>query len=559
MTQKSRIKQLPEDLVTRIAAGEVIERPSSVLKECLENAIDAGATDISIIVEGAGRTRIQISDNGCGMTPEEAEMSLKRHSTSKISSLQDLETISTFGFRGEALPSVASVSRLRLTTRPEGAETGWEIVLEGGKILSKKISAHKKGTTLEIKDLFFNTPARFKFLKSDGTERGHCLRVIEEMALASPQVQVHVQMDKGKPTVFQPQRDQPFSKRVQSIWGNRFSQVLLPVEATSPHFKLRGVVTDAYSHQGTTRLQYLFVNKRPVSHRGIARAIYEGFMGHLPTQRHPAWALFLEVDPKTVDVNVHPSKREVKLTHENEIFGFVLDSIRKTLSSPVTVGGSVSVENRPSLDRRVPPLASWTPKPNLEQYANVYRPLPSTPGAEPTSFLDQPLLDPLTVKGKTLQALAQLKKMFILAQSENSLVIIDQHAAAERVSYERLFRKEKEAKPDTQLLLVPYTWEVARSIKSGILEKLSMFTKMGFLIESFGDNAFLIKGVPSILGEKVDLGSFLDGVSEFLSAKDFQHKLASAAACKGSIRAGDVLDQREMQAVLDQLTQSEAP
>jgi DNA mismatch repair protein MutL len=249
-----------------------------------------------------------------------------------------LETIGTYGFRGEALPSIASVSRFRLTTRAAEEETGWEFFWEGGKLISEKPVAREPGTTIEVQDLFFNTPARFKFLKSDPTERAQCLRVIEEIVFSSLGVTIQVRGDDARPVVFRQASDaqhdgvNALQGRVTEAWGIRWARSLERVVAETPHFRLWGVVTNQGSHQATARNQFLFINKRPVQNRRLSRSIYDAYRGQLPSLRHPAWVLFLEVQPSTVDVNVHPAKREVKLTHESEIYGFMLSSVQKALS-----------------------------------------------------------------------------------------------------------------------------------------------------------------------------------------------------------------------------------
>ncbi len=278
------IKELPEELIAKIAAGEVIERPASVLKELIENSLDAGATQISIAIEGAGRTRLLVSDNGCGMTKADLLLAIKRHATSKISQLDDLETIATYGFRGEALPSIGAVSRFRMMSRSADDDSAWQIDVEGGKIKGQKPVAREVGTTIEVQDLFFNTPARFKFLKSDATERAQCVRVVEEIAFAAPRTGFQLTIEEASPIIFPPheassleQMPLALKARVWEAWGSRFAKGWEVVSYQQPHVHIWGVVSDAGHHQATAKNQVLFVNRRPVQNRRLTRAVYEGF------------------------------------------------------------------------------------------------------------------------------------------------------------------------------------------------------------------------------------------------------------------------------------------
>lgn len=571
-----KIHQLPEDLVARIAAGEVVERPAAVLKELIENSLDADATLIQVAIDGAGRSRISVSDDGCGMTREDARMALRRHATSKISQLEDLDRIGTFGFRGEALPSIAAVSRFRLTTRSAEEDSGWEFMVEGGKLLSEKPVAREPGTTIEVLDLFFNTPARFKFLKSDATEKAQCLKVLEEALFSSLAVGFEVRIDKARPAVFPAAKPKTVSElnealnaRLTEAWGARWSRGLLPVFAETPHFRVYGEITNQASHQATARTQFLYINRRPVQNRRLTRAIYDAYVGQLPSLRHPGWALFLDVDPSTVDVNVHPSKREVKLTHESEIYGFLNNAIRQALRGvvsaeehPVRASVSAPVMERSSASTATPPPPPFVKKPippvARESIHQIYTPL-ELPSFEKPDETRRPELTDL--RDPNLLVLAQIRKTYIVAQTESGLLIADQHAAAEKAAYERLMFNLKAAKRSVQMLLVPFMWEVSMSLKPQVEENLELFTRMGFVIEAFGGATFVIKGVPGNFPEKLDLTSLLDGLSDELSkpGAQLEHRMASMAACKASIKAGDALDPKACKDILLQLSFCEAP
>lgn len=575
LTRPSRIKQLPDDLIARIAAGEVVERPASVIKELVENSIDAGSTEITVAIEGAGRNKITIKDNGYGMTKEEALLSLRRHATSKILKLDDLEAIATFGFRGEALPSIASVSKMRMVTRFEDEPMGWDFQFEGGHLKVEKPVAREHGTTLEINELFFNTPARFKFMKADSTERSQCIRVFEELAFAHPDVTFHLQIEKGKTLTLQSMqklkeedRGVFLKNRMAEVWGGKLSKGLVTLSVESSHFSVFGVISDPHNHQATSRHQILYINQRPILNRRLNRAIYNAYVGMLPTMRHPSYILFLDVDPKTVDVNVHPAKREVKLTHESELFGFILDAVKKALMPltatvqeiPYALGkpDQFRTQNTVSASIRIPD--SFSASINQSLIGDVYPPLSKDQKSTPSpDFFHQPAAVPTRQK---LKALAQTQRLFVIAEGEKGLFVLDQHAAAERITYERLLLNSKSKEPAIQMLLTPFTWEVALSLMSQVEGNLSVLKSLGFLIEPFGDRTFVIKGYPSVLGDKFDMSSLLDGLSDAFNEKsdrksghatDIQHKLAAMAACKASVKAGDLLSIEECQGILDQI------
>jgi DNA mismatch repair protein MutL len=579
VTAASRIRLLPDGLVARIAAGEVVERPASALKELIENSLDAGATRVTVSIEGAGRRRLAIADNGCGMTPAEARLSLERHATSKISCLEDLESIRSFGFRGEALPSIAAVSRLTLTTRAAGEESGWEIELEGGKIVSEHPVAREPGTTIEVRDLFYNTPARFKFLKSDGAERGHCLRVIEEAAFAAPAVTFDIRNEGGKPVVFRggepagPAALEVLRSRLGEAWGSRWGRDVVRVAAENPHFAVMGLVTNQGFHQASARNQFLYINRRPVQNRRLSRAVYEAFVGQLPSLRHPGWVLFLAVDPATIDVNVHPSKREVKLTHESELFGFLLSSVRAALSAdrPAPVFSMAPAAAEPGSPPPSPVYAvPDRSKPMSARSETRARYDVGTARIEPDLFSPAAAVEDVRpeladLRDPDLTVLGQVRRTFIVAHTSGGLLVADQHAAAEKVAYERLLANTTSAAAQIQMLLVPFTWEVAMSMAPRVQDSLEIWRRMGFLIEPFGGSTFVVKGLPSHLGDRFDIHVLLDAMCDALAepgerrGTSLEHRLAAAAACKASVKAGDPLDNAGARRILAELAACQSP
>ena len=344
-----KIKKLPESLIRLIAAGEVIERPASVVKELVENSLDAGASSVSIDLLSAGRTRIRITDDGQGMTREDAELALDRHATSKLQTFDDLQQISTFGFRGEALPSIAAVSRLTLSTRTKEDVEGWTLTLEGGNFLSAKAVGIPPGTTIDVQDLFFNTPARSKFLKRDSTERSQILKTLQEIALAHPHVRFDVTMD-GK-SILALSRAEKLGERIADLWGLSAARIST-VDVRKGPCAIRGFVNAVPAHHPTKAYQILFVNQRPVQQRMLNHAIYEAYREWLPVGRHPVYCLFVDLEPTLVDVNVHPTKREVRISDERAVYDVLYTAIRalftvKARLFPRTCG----INNRPPTDR----------------------------------------------------------------------------------------------------------------------------------------------------------------------------------------------------------------
>ncbi|MBI4217824.1 MAG: DNA mismatch repair endonuclease MutL, partial [Elusimicrobia bacterium] len=314
----TRVRLLEDHLVQQIAAGEVVERPASVVKEILENALDASSRAVSLEIVGSGKEAIRISDDGCGIHSEDVLLAIQRHSTSKITSFEDLQTLTSFGFRGEALPSIAAVSKLELTTRSESEPYGTSIQVHGGNVVSQKQCGRSQGTTIEVRDLFFNTPARLKFLKSDGTERSRILRAWEETLMAHPSVSFSFKSESK--TISYPKRKNCLD-RVRDVWGEQCSEEnLVPLSFRHPSLSITGWISKPSFHQSAKSYQLIYINKRPILSRSLTHALYESYRDCLPVGRHPAAVLFLDVNPSEVDFNVHPSKREVRFRNESQIY-----------------------------------------------------------------------------------------------------------------------------------------------------------------------------------------------------------------------------------------------
>lgn len=515
----STIRKLPESLVRLIAAGEVIERPASVVKELLENSLDAGATHLTLEIWGAGLARMRLTDNGSGMTPEDARLALERHATSKLREFDDLHRLTTFGFRGEALPSVAAVSRLEVTTRTAGAQEAFRIRVEEGRVLSAGPAGAAPGTTMDVCDLFFNTPARAKFLKRDATERSHILRVVQELSLVHPRVSFDVSFE-GQPVLSL--RASTLRERLFDLWGDAASR-LIAVESAAGPLSIRGLISDAEGHQATRSHQIFFVNDRPVQGKSLQHAVYEALRDQLPVGRHPAFALFLDLDPFLVDVNVHPAKREVRFADERAVHDVLYRVVRERLT-PLKAPSPVP---RPS--------GAW--ERDGVRAAEHALSLFSTA----SMVADAPAREPLT----SVRFLGQFERVYLLFDDQGTLVLMDQHAAAERVIYEKLLADIRQGEPARQVLLAPLLWDVPADRHPLIQTLAPELGRFGFELDFFGGRSWTLKAVPVSLSRLADSRRFLEELVDQVESESsadrttLEHRIAAKAACRAAIMAGD--------------------
>jgi len=566
----SKVQKLPEHLIRLIAAGEVIERPASVVKELVENSLDAGATAISLDIWGAGRTRLRISDNGSGMTKDDALLALERHATSKLKSFDDLYALDTFGFRGEALPSIASVSRLTITTRTADEPGGWELQLEGGKLLSTKEVGCPVGTTIDVQDLFFNTPARDKFLKRDGTEKTHILRVIQELSLANIGVRFEVSVD-GKNSLLLPAAKE-LGGRLADLWGIEIAQRLKPVLTEQGPCTIRGMVNDVPGHHPTKAYQSLFINGRPVQHRMVSHAIYEAYHEWLPVGRHPVYALFIDLDPKMLDVNVHPAKREVRIAEERPLYDAVFKSIRSLFRPLEPQAESTAAASTPFSNSTYTIVPAPTRQESLEAFV-AQSPLLATAvltdrvsDQVSPAYTGTPMNAPASVLLKQgYRYLGIFRKLFILVEQGEDLLIIDQHAAAERILYEKFLKQAHVPTLHRQPLLTPYLWELQPAQAVTVQNALPMLNDMGFALESFGGSSFALKEWPAELSELKDARRFLDLLLDALEKEapgagdEPHHEAVARAACRAAIKANDTIAAQEVDHLLKELASCERP
>lgn len=563
-----RIRYLPETLINQIAAGEVIERPAAAVKELVENSIDAGATQIDISIREGGKSLIVITDNGHGMNRDELRAALDRHATSKLPG-NDLLDIKHMGFRGEALPSIGAVSRLKISTREQSGEA-WEISIEGGKKSDSAPSSHPNGTRVEVRDLFYATPARLKFMKSERSEYLAVKDIVTRLAMAFPQVAFRLINDDKEALHFPALLDA--QERLGSILGREFRDNSLPINAEREGIKLTGFAGLPTLHRGTSQYQYLFVNGRAVRDKllqGCVRAAYADVMAR---DRYAVLALFLHVPASEVDVNVHPAKAEVRFRDAAMVRGLIVSALKHALlqggfQSSSSVSDYALGKLRPAnISSPALPLArhSSSYAPSRYAYGNLaeaaamdYAPqmeiTPSARAEEPVAAVIESY--PLGA------ARAQIHENYIIAQSENGLVIVDQHAAHERLVYERFKAQMTRHGIEKQGLLTPEIIEIDDAQR--LLTYQSEFSKSGLEIESFGPNAIAVQSIPAILSGRADVTKLIRDLADDILENDHAggveeriNAILSTMACHGSIRSGRRMNAEEMNALLRQMEET---
>ena len=550
-----RIRLLPDGVIDQIAAGEVVERPSSLLKELLENAVDASATRVEAQIFGTFPFSIRVSDDGVGMTPEEAGMAVRRHTTSKIASAGDLQKLSTYGFRGEALPSIASVSRLRILTRPHGRDVGTEVVVEGGKVRSEREAGAPEGTTVEVTNLFGNIPARLKFLKTPRTEMTHLWEVFHGVAI--PGGGISFRMSDGKMEVFYEGGESRLDRaKRHAREGDKY---LVPLRLSSAFFRITGWAGLPHlSRFGASGIHF-FVNGRHFRDKGIFAAVREAYRGLIPSDRQPVLYLFLECDPSEVDVNVHPAKMEVRFRYGKDLFELVRHAIGEALGEIPAASPAVFMAGRTEA-RAGASLPSKAQDPGGE-------PLFGGNTAEPSLFPAPGDGLPLQTKEGgfgSLRPVAQIMGTYIVCEGMGEMVIVDQHAADERIVFSRLKDSYLGKHAPVQRWLVPQVVSLPGAGRKECEEIDAFLKEVGFLCESFGENTFKITGGPAILGQ-FDLRGWWKDLEDFLLALGAAPKGIFDAdrelwriACHASLRAGAVLEKDGMRALLSDLDRAVA-
>ena len=589
-----RIHALPDHLVNQIAAGEVVERPAAALKEIIENSIDAGATRIQVELAGGGIRLIRVADNGSGIHADDLPLALSRHATSKIASLQDLERVRSMGFRGEGLASIASVSRLTLTSRQEGSTAARQVRARDGQIEPAAAAAHPVGTSVEVADLFFNTPARRKFLKSENTEYAHCATVFDRLALANPHIAFEL-VHNGKTTAKYPAQSQ--NERIAAVLGPDFQAASLPIDSGNGILRLHGLIAKPTFAQGRSSQQYCFVNNRFVRDKVMLHAAKQAYRDVLHQQITPAFVLFLELPPEMVDVNVHPTKTEIRFRDSQAVHQLVFHTLNKALAD-TRADQTDSVSNAGSLlqhihSQRLPesgqgefsgspsartPVAYSPARAPQQQrltlqesraawqtYAELYK----HSGSEDPELaaLEQSRFAPSAEAARLPEthaeehplgfAIAQLLGIYILAQAENSLLLIDMHAAAERVNYEKMkAQHQSHGSLHSQQLLIPVSFEAGHEEMAALAEHADLLRQYGLDCSAVGSRTIAVRAVPQMLG-KADIPELARSMLQeaahtgsIHTVEERENRILSTMACHGSVRAGRRLTLPEMNALL---------
>ena len=619
---KNRIRLLPDALVDQIAAGEVVERPASVVKELVENSLDAGAQRIRVEIREGGAALIAITDDGAGMAPEELALALQRHATSKLASAEDLERIASFGFRGEALPAIASVSRFRIFSRARGAEHGYEVRSEGGRLLEEKVAGGPEGTRIEVADLFSSVPARRKFLKRPGTEWSHISDWLARLALARPEIHIEIQRDDRKATVW-PACDDP-RDRIAALISDDDAAALLEVDHKTPECRVHAFLSTPERTRGNANALYLYVNGRPVRDRLVRNALTQAYRDLLPRGRFPIAVLFLEVPPETVDVNVHPAKWEVRFADPQAVHRAIRHAVREAMASRTWLTSAVPIEKGPrtvELRTGTAPVEVGGPSryaPEMEAEGEGVRvdlETPSTasrhaPRAAATTddwiFAGQPGAAATDAEALTdaerardggsaqivaegvrggvheagpasasdapvrsfgaLRVLGQLRASYILAEGDDGLIVVDQHAAHERYLYENLRSAWLASGVLRQGLLTPETVSLPARSLAALEANVAAVSRLGFEVEPFGEGAVLVRALPAeMAGQDVvplikELASALEELGDAEEADDDNDaairwlptldRLFATMACHAARRFGDRLPAEEQQAIL---------
>ena len=570
------IRLLPEQLVNQIAAGEVIERPASALKELLENAIDAGATRISIELEQGGLSSLIVSDNGRGMSCDELPVAVQRHATSKLPD-DDLFQITHFGFRGEALPSIGAVSSLSLTSRVGDVEHGWRLDIVHGAVGVPRPAACAIGTRIEITDLFGSVPARLKFLKTERTEAGQCIDVVRRLAMCRPDIGFQMS-DSGK-AVFslpaQPLSDEGARQRLSALVGRTFADEAIAIDSRRDEMHLTGLAGLPTMNRQTASHIYLFVNDRPVRDRQLLGAVRAGYQDMLPRGRHPVLVLFLSMPPGDVDVNVHPAKAEVRFSDPQRVRGLFVGSLMNALSDAglrATQEGSEHALRR-FQSAQMPTITSAPASPDTGDMLQGQQGLSSymLADAPPAARIAMPSQPETMAQGAPAEASfplgaarAQLHKTYVIAETGDGIVLVDQHAAHERLVMERMKEGLAEGPLASQTLLLPEVVDIPIDQYEAILGEVDMLNRLGLQLEGFGQGSLLVRGVPALLGEASpsaivrDIGEELSHLGGSTGLQDRLNAVIASISCHGSVRAGRQLGSDEMNALLRQMEETPA-
>lgn len=572
-----KIKILDKQTANKIAAGEVVERPYSVVKELVENALDAGASRVNVDIKDGGITSVSVSDNGCGIGPQDATRAFLRHATSKINCVEDLFRISTLGFRGEALASIAAVSVVTMVTRTHDCDVGIQIVVEGGNIIANEPAGCQPGTSILVEDLFYNTPARKKHLKTAPAETAQISDLLTRLAFSRPDVKF--KLTSQNRVLLETPGNGKLLDTFAAVNGVRTARKMLPITGQANGLYITGYISNPELNRASRTQQTILVNGRYVKSKLISNALQQGYHTLLSSSRHPLAVLALEIEPTLVDVNVHPAKMEVRISREKQLYRLIVSCVQKALRTLLVI---------PELEQRTP--VKEQPKDNLEQILETEQPTHTQLKMDITSRAPGDKVEPVTLTqnqtttnlrdtlaqpepkigilrevninyetGQEFPALlpvGQLLPTYILAQGPAGLYIIDQHAAHERVLYE-YYNQQQQKEHDSQLLLVPVVLELNHREAQLLIEQIITFRQLGFIIEHFGGNNYLLRGMPHGFPPGEEAHFFFDVLDT--STDQFHEKLVASLACRGAIKSGQKLSIKEMQTLIEQMSKLENP
>ncbi|ABS61916.1 DNA mismatch repair protein MutL [Parvibaculum lavamentivorans DS-1] len=570
----SRIRRLSEGTINRIAAGEVVERPASAVKELVENALDAGARHIDIVIDGGGRDLIRVTDDGIGMNAEELALAVERHATSKLridaGGQEDLHDIATLGFRGEALPSIGAVARLSIVSRTRDADSAERISVEGGRVTDVEPASGRAGTQIEVRDLFYATPARLKFMKSERAETLAVSDVVKRLAMAHPEVGFTLTSAERNLLRLEPELpgDAGRLMRLGAIMGRDFAENAIAIDAMREEIGLAGFAGLPTYNRGTAQMQYLFVNGRPVRDKLLVGAVRGAYADFLARDRHPAVALFVTIDPRDVDVNVHPAKAEVRFRDAGLVRGLIVGALKRALAeaghrASTTVAGATLDALRPEMAAASPAYTgTWRPepRPGFAEERGAWQGAFAGLAAQSARVEPLPESGAETAAGFALGvARGQLHETYVIAQTADGIVIVDQHAAHERLVYERMKKAMAAQGVSRQMLLIPEVVELDEAEAERLAARVGELAELGFVLEAFGTGAVVVREVPSIFGKLDvqalvrDLADDLTELDEALSLKEKLEEVCGTIACHGSVRAGRRLTAEEMNALLREM------
>lgn len=573
------IQILDENTINKISAGEVVERPLNVVKELVENALDASATTISVEIEKSGKKFISVCDNGCGMNKADLQMSICRHATNKITKFDDLSNTFSLGFRGEALPSIASISMFSIKTQQQGQNSGWQLSMNGESKPEVQPWAGAYGTTVEVRNLFFNTPAREKFLKSDITEKAKIISCLDEIALVRNDINLKIISD-GKVISDYHKTDSKL-QRIEDVLGKNISQKLKHISFGHPKVEIDGYITTRQNSFPQKNMQYLFVNGRCVNYpKWLIHAIYQASKEAIPIGRHPGIILFLKTNPSDIDINVHPTKREIKFVQENQMYELFYSFIKNSLESDAPANiiniQNDTVSNNTASTVSVPSsykhsggyggIRYPSRQFRVEDYKAVYQTpiINKEETVVPTQVSSVELKQTDLLQQDNFKFIGQIFETYILVEKDKSFYIIDQHAAQERVRYEMFSNQLEQNSLKIQQLLIPDVFELQKSKSMLLKNNLKTFKKLGFDVEEFGDNSFRLTAYPALLGNNVNFVEIIDVLVSFLEeekatdVEQIKEKIIRAS-CRTSIKAGDKVYEQQAKALLRELFACKMP